>query len=244
MSTWTDVYDEVVSAINDATGWPLFFRGHRDAKWTLMPTLARCKDTAVRKTGVRNVKEVEWNLYYGFVTRAGALLPATNDSWDNLFEMQHHGLPTRLLDWTECFGVALHFALMHASGDAAIWILDPYKLNREAFGADSIVQPTSFGSYFDLYIKPTMTMPKGAPAVAIYPLRHNPRIFSQQAGFTLHGDLDRPLEELFPSVVKKIVIPVDAQQKARTFLRLAGISEFSLFPDLDGLARDIAVLYT
>jgi hypothetical protein len=243
MNEWQAVYDEVVATINRASRHPVFFRGHRDADWKLVPTLSRCKEKAIEAAGLKSARELEWNLYFGFTTKAGNLLPPTTDSWAHLLAMQHHGVPTRLLDWTECFAIALYFALKHATGDAAIWILDPCELNRHTFGTSSIVQPTVFGSYYDLYIGTSKSLPNNASAVALYPLRHNPRAFNQQAGFTLHNNLEMALSEVCAEALTKIVVPVAAQPKARTFLRLAGISEYSLFPDLDGLAREITDVY-
>jgi hypothetical protein len=51
--------------------------------------------------------------------------------------------------------------------------------------------------------------------------------------------LNTSLDGLHPDVVRKVIIPKAARAEAKRFLELAGISEFSLFPDLDGLAREI-----
>jgi hypothetical protein len=150
--------------------------------------------------------------------------------------MQHHGLPTRLLDWTHNFGVALYFALKGSDGDAAVWVLDPYELNAASTGRDLLLHPTQLKADYRACFIDHTAAPDGN-VVAIAPLRHHPRSISQQSAFTLHGDLSRPLEELHPSTVTKIVVPKEARHDAEVFLSLAGITEFTVFPDLDGLAR-------
>jgi hypothetical protein len=181
----------------------------------------------------------EYNAFFGFVTAAGSLLPVDADPWTVAFAMQHHGLPTRLLDWTHNFGVALYFALRDSEDsedDVVIWVLDPYELNKRSVGRDLLMHPTQLsGDYRQFFIDRT-AKPDGS-VIAIVPLRHHPRVFSQQSGFTLHADLKKPLEDLYPNCLKKILIPKEARHDAETFLRLAGITEFTLFPDLDGLAR-------
>lgn len=62
---------------------------------------------------------------------------------------------------------------------------------------------------------------------------------SQSAVFTLHKDLRVPLEDLCPNAVRQIVVPRVVHDEAQKFLRLSGISEFTVFLDLDGLARYI-----
>src|SRR5262249_11848938 len=117
-------------------------------------------------------------------------------------------------------------------------VVDPFELNRTAWRSDTLPAPNELeANYYDSFIAQDRQMP--AKVIAISPVRNNPRVFNQRAAFTLHKDLTNPLEELYPNVVRKIVIPVDARKEAKLFLRLAGFSEYSLFPDLDGLGRDL-----
>jgi hypothetical protein len=152
--------------------------------------------------------------------------------------MQHHGLPTRLLDWSTTFAVALHFAMRRGAGDAAIWVLNPFELNKLTWGIESLPPPEELeSSYYDCFISEEKVLE--AKVVAIQPPRQTPRVLSQHAAFTLHNDVKTPLEKSYPSALQKILIPRSLRPQARQFLTLAGISEFSLFPDLDGLARDL-----
>jgi hypothetical protein len=230
---WHKVLAEVADVIGDSRDTH-FFRGHSDAAWTLLPGLAR------QGFDVPDIRERVY--YFDFVTRAGHLLPEDPTGWSHLFAMQHHGMPTRLLDWTESFGVALYFAMRSGTGDAAIWVLDPFALNAQSIGIIGILHPDELkGTYVKQYLHGEEA-PEGK-VVAMSPVRHYPRVFNQRAGFTLHDDLDVPLEVLYPQALHKIIIPAAARTEARMFLRLAGISEFSLFADLDGLARELLKEY-
>ncbi|MEJ2612926.1 MAG: FRG domain-containing protein, partial [Candidatus Thiodiazotropha sp.] len=61
----------------------------------------------------------------------------------------------------------------------------------------------------------------------------------QESVFTLSGELSKPLETVAPNAFKCFQIPLEARSGAEQFLKLAGVNEFRLFPDLDGLARFI-----
>jgi hypothetical protein len=223
-----DIVRQVREGIHELTGDLFFYRGHSDSNWPLLPALAR------HKTGIA----LESILYYDFVTRAGALLPPNSSSWAHVFAMQHHGLPTRLLDWTTTFGVALYFATKASYGDAAVWMLKPFELNKSCWGSETLPSPEELEvDYYGAFIAEEKKI--AGPAVAISPSRENPRIFNQKAAFTLHIDLTTPLDKLCQKAVRKIIIPHSAMDEALEFLNLAGISEYSLFPDLDGLARDL-----
>jgi hypothetical protein len=212
-----------------------FFRGHGSTKWQLTPALGR-------RPGL---SALENTLYYDVLIRAGSLIPAHRTTWDTLFIMQHHRIPTRLLDWTENFAVALYFAVRDFRERAAIWILNPFELNQQQIGNSNLLHPQSdmYGEYFDYFITGERKFEGDPDVIAILPNKTNERVVAQKAVFTLHWNLEKPLETVCPSHVYKFELSDKALEQAEKFLELAGINEYALFPDLDGLARWLKVVH-
>jgi hypothetical protein len=212
----------------------LWYRGQKQAQWGLIPGEYRFP--------LINANELRSE----FMLRAPPLLnKEPHSDWEWYFLMQHYGLSTRLLDWTEGSLIGLHFALCQGTGlaDAAVWVIDPWALNKWSFGkTELVITGGAFKSdqIASKYLQPvyeTIVLPRRP--IAIVPPYNSPRITAQRGTFTIHGKVTKGLEVQFSKRLMKIVIPKDRAVIMRRELRSVGVSEFTLFPELDGLCSDI-----
>jgi len=155
--------------------------------------------------------------------------------------MQHYGIPTRLLDWTEVLGIAVAFALYDNAdddSDSALFILNPIALNK-LNGANEVRRVPGDGAfnYKSIYWEGKPFAPQ--LPVAIDTKGHNERIRAQNGTFTVAGIERKPLEEIAPKVVRKVLIPAAVKPEAREFLEHANLNPFSIYPDIVGMARFI-----
>lgn len=227
----------------------LWFRGSQKASWRLVPKLYR------PKAPVRDLLEREDEIREEFVRRAPSLTAYNpRNAWEWYFLMQHYAAPTRLLDWTEDPQIGLYFAVKDSEGyhDAAVWVLDPWRLNELVLGVEEVLPPGSDGLSDSDILKYKPWLPDRFDAkqrlkerlpVAIFPNQFDRRIAAQRSCFTVHGVRTDSLEKLFPKsreLFAKIVIPARTIENVRRELEDHSIDEATIYPDLEGLGKCVA----
>ena len=231
MSAWSQFLEEVREAErslgNPIEGW---YRGHSDISWDLTPSLVRQSDWE------RKEKE----LFLEFTKTATRLFDKRSSDWETLFDMQHYWVPTRLLDWTTVMGVAIAF-ILHSDysddKDSALFVLNPERLNRLS-GRDIINLPEDRNfDYQALYWnhKPVRI----EKPLAIRPNQQSDRLRAQKGVFTVHGTLDSGFETVASDAYRKVILPSAAKKEARDFLKWANLDEYTIYPDIVGMAQHI-----
>jgi hypothetical protein len=226
----------------------LYFRGQGEPMKSLLPSIGRPHFYLGRSISF-NVN-TERNLLLQFRRYAYEHFGRIASEWENLFLARHHGLPTRLLDWTSNPLVALYFAAFYENDELAYaeerQLPKTVKLNLD--GTIWAIQRRQGIEELDLFSE--KRSPLKIPGIKlVYPFNPSPRMTVQSGIFTLHGepwtDMAKSAGKRFRSpdldVNKLIRWTVKSQYKTEIVLDLErlAINSRTLFPDLEGLARGL-----
>lgn len=191
------------------------FRGHSDSEFKLIPSVGRSPHLK------KSTEAYELSLFNMFCREAVShLRTVPSDDWEWLSIAQHHGLPTRLLDWTANPLVALYFAVeSNPDKDGALFALHSTSVVAKKTRQESpfaIKRPAKF-----------------------YPNAVSPRIRAQEGLFVACSDVEQPLDEPLRKdwAIERHVIRARDKSDIRYQLFRVGIHASALFPDIDGLAE-------
>ena len=236
----------------------IWYRGLSSRDQVLLPTLHRRKIPVLDESVIMN--RFKQNAYEFLEERP-------EGEWEWMFLGRHHGLPSRLLDWSENCLVALFFA---AGGfekkqtvseserkqtdikDGIIWCLLPNELNKIASNGTVRTdvlpmfsdhpgissQDEFLNNYRTSAVRGAIGTPSTPPAAGIS-IRTTRRIRAQHGVFTVHHTEDRPINEWGDGThAWRFVIPTDAKEKLLSELRQSGLTMLTMFPELDNVAAE------
>jgi hypothetical protein len=256
--SWEDLQREYESKFA-LQGRRWVFRGQQDTRWDLKPSLERsaCDRVGLAPAAMPNIEAYLMTRFQRNLHRFQVRVPASDDHLEWLALMQHHGAPTRLLDWTYSCYIALFFALELAPLDTtcAIWAIDQVWLFnrlarhrdrgvREAFGIDPELR--------DPRAARTLLTTKVTSVAPLVPYHLNERLAVQQGVFLVPLNPEVSFMDNLQAVARppelrkhvlKLEIPVirKAQYQMLVSLDRLNVHRLSLFPGIDGFAQSMQI---
>lgn len=237
-----DLLTAVESHRTRARRTPIWFRGSTNRNHSLVPSLGRAPFSLGHESALINA----------FKQNAIQFVQDRPQSeWEWLFLARHHGVPTRLLDWSESPLIGLYFAInsiddptRNDSRDGALWLLLPSELNEHAgiTSTNRLALPIfeDNNQHLHNYLPSVMASESGTrltPAAGIA-IRHSKRMQAQFSTFTVTHRDQSALQSLADQRhIGRYIIPASAKARIRRQLIALRIDELTVFPELDNVAR-------
>jgi hypothetical protein len=233
----------------------VWYRGHADCAYELKPGAYRKKFLASNHTWGRGLDEKSLNLertLLGEFRRSGVSLFNDHSELPEMyFIAQHHGLPTRLLDWTTNPLAGLFFSVnQNDDKDGELFVMDAKKVITPAPSPEPKDYPRNIMSMRHPYVRDAIRIafwdqPRDVnrPKL-ILPVRPDAipgRISQQSSCFTLHTSAQQDLTQ--NDTLESYIVPKGRKPELLEELRRLNITWFTVFCDLDSLSKELKQVY-
>lgn len=274
VNRYNDFIAKLVGWFGSAADPVWWFRGQSNITWPVLPSALRPDITQSVYSYLPVISfgnEYTWRQLYfekkimsDFVRNGSGLKSCDASSAEWYIIAQHHGMPTRLLDWSLNPFVALWMAvcdvnqadqdgvliaMLPTPRDKKLCVCNKWNEDRKKNLIDWLTKPISEQAVgHDLKSKAISEIEEYCKDEAILtytPFNYSARQSQQQSVFTLHTP--PPLDSKCMSNVgvnefyetRELVIPAEYKEFYKTFLFASGVRRWNIFPDLDNLARGV-----
>jgi hypothetical protein len=235
-----DSWDAFLKLITNPPYSHWAFRGERDERWPLCSSLTRyLQNFGVARPAWQSQEERILRIFKRKAHQFLPMPPLWDDDLQWLALMQHHGAPTRLVDFTWSPYVAAFFALERTLADGVVWAMNPARIDSSRAPRPVRYDPRVPGNFRRYFIKGNHRFIwMGEPHTM------NRRLIAQSGTFAVPGVLHIPIEEIVPdadqeNVLAKFVLANAVRETGMRELYRMNITYATLFPDLDGLAKSL-----
>ncbi len=223
IASYHELLDHIDSEYFSCRYGEWIFRGHSSRRHILKPSVGRVNYTET------SFSKFENSIFAYFKRTAIQHMPKEPDNdFEWLSVAQHHGLPTRLLDWSNNPLIALFFAIKSNPTEDAVL----YAMHADKRIHDDILE-------------------ENQPFKIVKDYKYVPRILanrvsSQEGVFTIHCNPQSSLEENLREgwELERVIIPSNLKSDLQYMLFRKGVHHGKLFPDLDGLASHLKWQHT
>lgn len=234
-----------LAAEHRSGGW--IYRGLRSRDYDLIPKIGRARTESETKPYSPKDEKSMFSRFKRETLPHLSVRPTTEMEW--LALAQHHGLPTRLMDWTESPLVALYFVVRDGHTFGTRPLANFVKQMPENVPEEALVQVPVGGMVVGMkYPKeiteagasdPMRNSTKEEPCL-VRPPHVSRRITAQQGIFTIHRSVRQAWQ---PKDLIHWYVPFQKFLVLKKALNQAGVNEASMFPDLDGISKHLSWLY-
>jgi hypothetical protein len=235
------------------------FRGHRCTTWKLETSLERtCKRMYGSLEKALHIENIVLREFRRRLHHYSPNVPRRKEPLRWLSLMQHHGAPTRLLDWTYSIYIAAYFASEHGTSAFAVWVLNKEWLKDEGKRAfqesnrpSSLFREKGDEEVEEHFLNDVVNRESLESVVQVNPFQLNERLTIQKGVFLYPCDIGKSFETNLramhghsdPRNVTKLIIGQDERKKTLKKLHGMNISRATLFPGLDGFAQSLNVYH-
>lgn len=250
INSLVEFLDDLFTLRKEQNNRKLWYRGHEDASYELRPTIGRHNTYAGKGTIFNHQQEHE--LLHRFRRRTYLESGRLINAGEALFVARHHGLPTRLLDWTANALFGLYFACSKKHEvPGELWAMKRFDVIVQ-LDALEVAKCTDEKTLFDKLSDSGSldgTQSTANRVKLIEPLYNSVRIRAQDGAFTIQSDAKRRLDDYCgeqfeePSLDIETLylwdIPHNRKRRILEELNGLGITDRIVFPDLDGIAKSL-----